>query len=263
MDDNSVLLATWNVNSLRARMDRVMEWIACAKPDILCLQETKMPDSAFPAGIFRDAGYESIHHGDGGWNGVAILSKISLSDADTGFGDGVDELGCRLVSALCGNTRIVSVYVPNGREVGSEYYKGKLEWLANLKRYINTRHVPEERLVICGDFNIAPDDRDVWDPEAFVGLTHVSAPEREALQDLISWGLYDCFRSHYSQSGLYSWWDYRGGAFHQHRGMRIDLVLATGPVAEECSFALMDRTARKGKQPPDHVPVAVWLDMQR
>ncbi|MHB8264153.1 MAG: exodeoxyribonuclease III [Acidimicrobiales bacterium] len=257
---NSVLVATWNVNSLRARMDRVMEWISYADPDILCLQETKMHDAAFPAGIFRDAGYGSIHHGDGGWNGVAILSKIGLSDADAGFGDGVDEMGCRIVSATCGNTRIVSVYVPNGREVGSVYYAGKLEWLACLRQYIDERYTPEERLLICGDFNIAPDDRDVWDADHFIGSTHVSASEREALQGLVSWGLTDCLRIHYQQSGLYSWWDYRGGAFHKHRGMRIDLVLATMPLAGRCSFALMDRNARKGKQPSDHVPVAVWID---
>jgi exodeoxyribonuclease-3 len=256
----SLLLATWNVNSLRARIERVLEWIAYAEPDILCLQETKMNDSVFPADLFSDIGYKSVHYGNGGWNGVAILSRVGLEDPEKGMGKDVDEMGCRVISAVCGGIRIVSVYVPNGREVGSEFYLGKLEWLANLRKYIAHRYNPAGALVICGDFNIAPEDRDVWDKQAFEGATHVSEPERAALNELLSWGLSDCFRLHYPQPGLYSWWDYRGGAFHKHQGMRIDLVLGTVPVLSRCSFSLMDRNARKGDKPSDHIPVMVWLE---
>ncbi len=256
----SLLLATWNVNSLRARLERVLEWIKYAEPDILCLQETKMSDSVFPADVFRDAGYKSIHHGDGGWNGVAILSRVGLDDPEEGMGEDVDEMGCRVVSASCSGIRVVSVYVPNGREVGSRFYYEKLDWMENLKSYIAQHYSPTSSLLVCGDFNVAPDDIDVWDTQVFEGATHVSKPERESLNGLLSWGLFDCFRLRYPQSGLYSWWDYRGGAFHKHQGMRIDLILATKPVLSRCSFSLMDRNARKGEKPSDHIPVMVWLE---
>lgn len=256
----SLILATWNVNSLRARIGRVVEWIEYAEPDILCLQETKMDDSAFPEDVFNDLGYSSVHHGDGGWNGVAILSRVGLEDAEKGMGDRVDEMGCRVVSADCGGISVVCVYVPNGREVGSRFYHEKLDWLATLKSYIAQRYSPTDALIVCGDFNIAPDERDVWDEKAFEGATHVSEPERAALNELLVWGLSDCFRAHYSQADLFSWWDYRGGAFHRHQGMRIDLILATMPVLSRCSFSLMDRNARKGDKPSDHIPVMAWIE---
>lgn len=247
-------VATWNVNSLKIRLPRVEEWLEYAHPDVLCLQETKMADSAFPSMTFSAMGYESTHHGSGRWNGVAILSRVGLEDPMAGFGD-ADTSEARIVSASCGGVRVSSVYVPNGRSVGSEHYQAKLAWLARLREHLDATCDPASPVAVCGDFNVAPEDRDVWDPASFEGATHVSAPERAALAHLEDWGLVDAFRLLCDQDRLYSWWDYRAGDFHQHRGMRIDLVLVTKVLAERCSFALIDRFARKGKLPSDHAPV--------
>ncbi|MGH9128287.1 MAG: exodeoxyribonuclease III [Acidimicrobiales bacterium] len=252
-------VATWNVNSLKARLPRVEEWLGYAQPDVLCLQETKLADAAFPSMTFSALGYESAHHGNGRWNGVAILSRVGMDSPVAGFsGEDASQLSeARIVSATCGGVRVASVYVPNGRSVGSEHYEAKLAWLAALRRHLGESCDPRGPLVVCGDFNIAPDDRDVWDPTSFVGATHVSAPERAALEDLEAWGLVDAFRLLYDQDRLYSWWDYRAGDFHNHRGMRIDLVMVTKVLAEQVSWALVDRFARKGRQPSDHAPVLV------
>ncbi len=256
-------IATWNVNSLRARVGRVEEWLGYARPDILCLQETKLADAAFPALAFGALGYESAHWGQGQWNGVAILSRIGIADVSAGFDLSAASTGpddatgeARVLWATCGGVRVGSVYVPNGRMVGTSHYEAKLHWLECLRRQLAERD-PAEPLVVCGDFNVAPDDRDVWDPTKLHGATHVSPPEREALRALAEWGLVDAFRRRYSQDRLYSWWDYRAGDFHQHRGLRIDLVLATATLAETTSFALIDRNARKGKAPSDHAPLLV------
>jgi exodeoxyribonuclease-3 len=256
-----VRLATWNVNSLNARLARVEEWIGYAAPDVLCLQETKLADAAFPAMAFSALGYESAHFGVGRWNGVAIVSRVGLEQVEPGFAGGVaPELAeGRILSATCGGVRVTSVYVPNGRAVGSVYYEEKLAWLAELRRHLERSASPDDAVAVCGDFNVAPEDRDVWDPAAFAGATHVSEPERAALASLVEWGLVDAFRQLYDEDRLYSWWDYRAGDFHQHRGMRIDLVLVTRPLAERVTFALVDRFARKGKQPSDHAPVLVDL----
>jgi exodeoxyribonuclease-3 len=255
-------IATWNVNSLKARLARVEEWLTYAQPDVLCLQETKLADEAFPAMAFAALGYESAHHGFNQWNGVAVLSKVGIADATTGFGAGVVDPyadDARMLAATCGGIRVVSVYVPNGREVPSEYYDRKLEWFERLAEWVDARFTPSDPLVIMGDFNVAPEDRDVWSVQAFTGATHVTAPERAAVRRLEEWGLVDAFRTIYDQDGLFSYWDYRGGDFHQGRGMRIDLVLATRPVADRVTWALVDRNARKGKQPSDHAPVLVDL----
>lgn len=256
-------IATWNVNSLKVRLPRVEEWLAYAGPDVLCLQETKMADAAFPALGFAALGYQSVHHGNGRWNGVAILSRVGLEHASGAFSgedaSQVDE--ARIVSATCGGVRMASVYVPNGRSVGSEHYEAKLAWLAQLRRHLEATCDPAEPIAICGDFNVAPDGRDVWDPSRFEGSTHVSAAERDALADLERWGLVDAFRVVYAQDQLFSWWDYRAGDFHNHRGMRIDLVLVTRPLAERISYALIDRFARKGDHPSDHAPVLVDIDV--
>lgn len=254
-------LATWNVNSLKARLPRVEEWLAYARPDVLCLQETKLPDEAFPTMAFSALGYESAHHGQGRWNGVAVLSRVGLHDVERGFGDLPDpyEGDARLVAATCGGVRVVCVYVPNGREVGSDFYDRKLAWLGCLREWLARHHAPDEPLALLGDFNVAPEDRDVWSPEAFVGSTHVTGPERAAVAGLREWGLVDAFRRCYEDAGLFTYWDYRRGDFHQHRGMRIDLVLVTEPVAERVVYALVDRNARKGQQPSDHAPVLVDL----
>lgn len=250
-------LVTWNVNSLKARLERVEGWLAMARPDVVCLQETKLSDDAFPALAFEALGYESAHVGQGRWNGVAILSRVGLEDVTPGFDDDDEpDAEARLVWATCGGVRVASVYVPNGRTLDDPHYQYKLAWLARLRRNLDDAHDPADPLVICGDYNVAPDDRDIWDPKAFVGSTHVSDAEREALRELQDWGLDDVFRKHHEPGGLFSYWDYRAGCFHKGQGMRIDLVLASRPVFDACTSALVDRNARKGKPTPsDHAPV--------
>ena len=248
-------LATWNVNSLRARLPRVEEWLAYAQPDVLCLQETKVADAAFPTMPFAALGYEVAHHGTNQWNGVAILSRIGLTGVEPGFGE-----ESRMVSAVCGGLRVVSAYVPNGRSLDSPQYPAKLEWLATLRSWLDSSCRPDEPLAMCGDFNIAPDDRDVYDVSKYIGTTHTSPGERAALADLEAWGLSDAFRSLYQEDRLFTWWDYRAGDFHNHRGMRIDLILVTEPVAKGVRWGIIDRNARKGKLPSDHAPLMVDID---
>jgi exodeoxyribonuclease-3 len=254
-----VRIATWNVNSLNARLPRVEEWLDYARPDVLCMQETKLAEPTFPYGAFATLGYEAAHFGDGRWNGVALASRVGLDDVALGFGDDTDELGCRLIAATCGGVRVHSIYVPNGRSVGSEHYVAKLRWFERLRVLLEERADPADPVAVCGDFNVAPDDRDVWSPKAFEGETHVTPPEREALGALRSWGLEDAFRLQYEDAGLFTWWDYRAGNFHKRQGLRIDLILVTKVLAERFRFALMDRNARKGKGPSDHAPVFVDL----
>jgi exodeoxyribonuclease III len=258
-----VRIATWNVNSLKARLPRVEEWLAYAQPDVLCMQETKLADGAFPALTFGALGYESAHHGQGQWNGVAILSRVGLADVVAGFTDQAEDeqTEARLLWATCAGVRVASVYVPNGRQVGSSHYDEKLEWLGRLHRHMVSACDAQAPLVVAGDFNVAPDDRDVWDVTKLHGGTHVSPPERQAVADLLDWGLVDTFRLKRPEPGIYSWWDYRAGDFHQGRGLRIDLMLATRPLAERAQFALIDRFARKGKLPSDHAPVLVDFDL--
>jgi exodeoxyribonuclease-3 len=257
-------IATWNVNSLKARLPRVEAWLEECQPDILCLQETKLADSAFPALTFSASGYEAVHHGEGRWNGVAILSRVGIDAPASGFAPDDEIMGdeARIVSATCGGVRVASVYVPNGRSLDDPQYEWKLQWLARLRAHLEAACTPSAPVVVCGDFNIAPEDRDVWDPKAVHGATHVSEPERAALADLESWGLVDVFRRHYDDGGLYSWWDYRAGNFHKHLGMRIDLMLVTAPLAERSQWALIDRNARKGQQPSDHAPLIVDFDTE-
>jgi exodeoxyribonuclease-3 len=257
-------IATWNVNSLKVRLPRVEAWLEEAQPDVLCMQETKLTDSAFPALTFSALGYESVHHGEGRWNGVAILSRVGLEAPSAGFAPDDEIMGneARILSATCGGIRVVTVYVPNGREVGHEQYHFKLEWLARLRSHLEAVCDPNTPVVVCGDFNIAPEDRDVWDASAVHGATHVSEPERAALAELMSWGLVDVFRRHFEDTGLYSWWDYRAGNFHKHLGMRIDLMLTTKPLAERSQWALIDRNARKGQSPSDHAPLIVDFDVE-
>jgi exodeoxyribonuclease-3 len=256
-----VRIATWNVNSLKVRLPRVEEWLAEVQPDVVCLQETKLADDAFPALTFAGLGYESAHHGQGQWNGVAILSKVGLEDVVSNFAptSGDPDPDARIITARCGGVRISSVYVPNGRSLDDPHYQYKLAWLAQLRRHLDAVAAPSEPCIVTGDFNIAPDDRDVADPAKHVGATHVSQPERDLLADLCSWGLTDLFRMRYDEPRLFSWWDYRAGDFHQGRGMRIDLVLGSAPVAERLEWAIVDRNARKGTSPSDHAPVLVDL----
>jgi len=255
-----VRIATWNVNSLTGeRIDRVAGWLDIAEPDVLCLQETKLADAAFPALEFHSRGYDAVHHGEGRWNGVAILSRVGLDDAVAGFADGApDDHEARLVTATCGGVRVSSVYVPNGRAVGHEHFRYKLRWLARLRDHIVADGGAEAPRAVCGDVNVAPDDIDVWSVAAFEGSTHVTPEERAAIGELEALGLRDAFREQYpATEGLFSWWDYRAGNFPNHRGMRIDLVLLSSGLADSVTWALIDRNARKGPKPSDHAPLFV------
>ncbi|HMD46350.1 MAG TPA: exodeoxyribonuclease III [Acidimicrobiales bacterium] len=256
-------LATWNVNSLGARLPYVVEWIEANSPDVLCLQETKLADEAFPMAAFADLGYDVAHHGEGRWNGVAIASRVGLADPSRGFEADEDVHGSRIVAATCGGIRVHSVYVPNGRSLEDEQYGFKLAWLARLATYLADRCSPNDEVAVCGDFNVAPEDRDVWDPAATSGGTHVSEPERRALRTLVDWGLEDVFRRHVPEGSVFSWWDYRAGDFHQGRGMRIDLVLLSAAPARRTTAVYIDRNARKkspgANKPSDHAPVVVDL----
>ena len=253
-------------------MPRVEEWLGYADCDVLCLQETKLSDNAFPSMAFQQLGYESFHVGQGQWNGVAILSRVGISDMRAGFVEGLDGSGpadeytsgvlaeARLATATCAGISITSVYVPNGRTIDDPHYRAKLEWLLRLREQCDRTSTADAPAMILGDFNIAPDDRDVPNPAAFKDSTHVTVEERARLRELQEWGFADTFRMLYPDNRLYTYWDYRAGDFHQHRGMRIDLILATRPVAEKVSWALVDRNARKGKLPSDHAPVIVDVD---
>ncbi len=247
-------IATWNVNSLKARLPKVTEWLERREVDVLLMQETKLADDAAPELAFRIAGYELAHHGEGRWNGVAIASRVGLADVERGFAGVPDPDGARFVSATCGGVRFASCYAPNGREVGSEFWLAKLGWFGRLRDWLAGRD-PAEALVLGGDFNVAPADLDVWDPAAFVGATHVTDEERAAFDALLAWGLVDVYRVHHPEGGRFSWWDYRAGAFHKGQGMRIDHLLATRTVASRVTVAEIDRDARKNPIPSDHAPV--------
>lgn len=258
-----MLVATWNVNSLKARMPRVEEWIDEVRPDVLCLQETKMSDAQFPALDFERMGYTTAHHGQGRWNGVAILSRVGLEGVVAGFDDGREpDPDARAIWATCGGVRVASLYIPNGREVDHDHYRYKLDWLGRLRAHLDAHHRPDERLVVMGDWNVAPTDLDVWSPAAFEGGTHVTPAERAALADVVDFGLVDTLRRRYPEGGIYSFWDYRNGDFHQRRGMRIDYLLSTVPMAELVTADLVDRNARKGTKPSDHAPVMAWFDLE-
>jgi exodeoxyribonuclease III len=257
-----VRLATWNVNSIKQRVPRLLPWLDQRQPDVVCLQETKLADDALAKLLgdqFASRGYEFATRGEAQWNGVAILSKVGLDDVVTGVADapGYPNPEARAVSATCGGIRVHSLYVPNGRVPDSDHYRYKLEWLAALAQ--DLRSDPKDA-VVCGDMNIAPTDEDVFDPQAYVGQTHVTGPERDALAQLQELGLRDVVRDRWPGKRVFTYWDYRAGMFHQDLGMRIDLVLATAPVAERVRAAWVDRHARKGSGPSDHAPVIVDLD---
>jgi exodeoxyribonuclease III len=257
-----VRIATWNVNSLKQRLPRLLPWLDQRKPDVVCLQETKLADDAFfelLGDALSDRGYTTAAHGEPAWNGVAILSRVGLDDVVAGIegAPGFPNPEARAVSATCDGVRVVSVYVPNGRTPGSEHYQYKLAWLASLRDAVAAG--PND-VVVCGDMNIAPTDEDVFDPDAYVGQTHVTPPERAALAELEAVGLHDVVRDRWPGKRVFTYWDYRAGMFHQDLGMRIDLVLAGDPVAERVRAAWVDRQARKGSGPSDHAPVIVDLD---
>jgi len=257
-----VRVATWNVNSVKQRVPRLLPWLDQRQPDVVCLQETKLADSAFSKLLGAELsgrGYEVALHGQPQWNGVAILSRAGLDDLAAGIpgAPGFPDPEARAITATCGGVRVHSVYVPNGRVPGSDHYRYKLAWLAALTEMVGTG--PEQAMV-CGDMNIAPTDADVFDPAAYAGQTHVTGPERDALASLQALGLHDVVRDRWPSQRVFTYWDYRAGMFHQDLGMRIDLVLATSPVAGRVRAAWVDRQARKGTAPSDHAPVIVDLD---
>ncbi len=258
----SVRIATWNVNSLKQRVPRLLPWLDERRPDVVCLQETKLADDAFREVVgdeLANRGYEVAAHGETAWNGVALLSRAGLEDVVAGIegAPGFPHPEARAIAATCGGVRVVCVYVPNGREPGSDHYAYKLQWLESLRAMVGARPGPT---VVCGDMNIAPTDQDVFDPAAYVGQTHVTPPEREALGRLEALGLHDVVRERWPKERVFTYWDYRAGMFHQDCGMRIDLVLASDDVAGRVKAAWVDRHARKGKGPSDHAPVIVDLD---
>lgn len=219
-----------------------------------------MTDAAFPALTFSEMGYDSVHFGQGQWNGVAIISKVGIGDVVANFAIGEPDAEARIITARCGGCLIASVYVPNGRALDNDHYQYKLRWMKQLKDHLGAIAKTVDDVVVAGDFNIAPADIDVWDPQALLGSTHVSEPERQVLADLCSWGLIDIFRRQHPDEQLYSWWDYRNGSFHKGHGMRIDLMLTSESLAERTSWSVMDRNARKGDSPSDHAPVIIRIE---
>jgi exodeoxyribonuclease-3 len=257
-----VRIATWNVNSVKQRIPRLLPWLDQRRPDVLCLQETKVSDDVFAELLGTELaarGYDAATHGTAQWNGVAILSRVGLADVVVGLpgAPGFPDPEARALAATCGGIRVHSVYVPNGRVPGSDHYRYKLAWLASLREAVAAG---PEASVVCGDMNIAPADEDVFDPDAYIGQTHVTPAERAALAELQTVGLHDVVRDHWPTERAFTYWDYRAGMFHQDLGMRIDLVLASAPVAERVKAAWVDRHARKGSGPSDHAPVIADLD---
>lgn len=251
-------LASWNVNSLNVRLPQVLDWLSQAQPDLLGLQETKLPDERFPVAALRAAGYEAAFSGQKTYNGVAVLSRAPIAEVVTDI-PGLEDPQRRVLAATLGDLRFINLYVPNGQAVGSEKYAYKLDWLARLRRWIAEEHARHPRLVVVGDFNIAPEDRDVHDPEAWHEQVLCSTPEREALQGLLALGLSDSFRCFAQAEGVFSWWDYRMNNFRRNRGLRIDLILTSPGVTRQLGASYVDRTPRGWARPSDHAPVVAEL----
>jgi exodeoxyribonuclease III len=254
-------LATWNVNSIRAREERLLRWLGKHQPDVLCLQELKVTDDAFPLLPIRALGYHAAVHGQKTYNGVAVLSREEPAEVERGFGDGGDDTQARLVMARVGSVHVVSAYIPNGSEVGSDKWAYKMEWMRRLRAWLDRRFAKSDLVALCGDFNVAPEARDVHDPAEWEPSVLFHPEARAALENVRAWGLVDAFRQHHEGPGFYTWWDYRMLAFPKGRGLRIDHVLLSAPLAARCVSALIDRDERKGKLPSDHAPVVVELDV--
>jgi exodeoxyribonuclease-3 len=250
-----VRIATWNVNSIRARLERLLTWLAKQRPDVVCLQELKVVDEAFPYEPLREAGYHSAVLGQKTYNGVAILSRVQPTNVERGLSDDLVDPQARLIAATIEGIHILSAYVPNGETVGSEKYAYKLEWLGRLRDHLARGFSPTAPVALCGDFNVARDDRDVARPEEWGNsvLCHIDA--RQALERVREWGFTDVFRERHPEGGIYSWWDYRAGAFPRNDGLRLDHIFATEPLARRSTAAEVDREERKGSKPSDHAPV--------
>ena len=255
----AVKLVTWNVNSIRQRLERLLALLERHAPDVVCLQETKVVDADFPAEALRTAGYASVFAGQKAYNGVAILSKTAASEVASGFRDGGDDEQARLLAATVSDVRVICAYVPNGQAVGTEKYAYKLAWFERLRRLLEREAAPARPLALVGDFNVAPADADVHDPEAWRGQVLCSDPERQALARVLEWGLVDAFRTHYPDRVAFTWWDYRELGFPKNRGLRIDHVLLTRPLAAKLADVVIDREERKGKGASDHAPVLALL----
>lgn len=253
-------LATWNVNSMNVRLPHVLEWLATVQPDVLCLQETKQEDHKFPYEALRDAGYQAVHAGQKTYNGVAILSRHDMTDVQMGM-PGWDDPQQRLISATINGIRIMSAYVPNGQSVGSEKYDYKLAWLHHLQQHLANELARYPQLAILGDYNIAPDDRDVFDPNVWHGQVLVSEAERASFQQILNLGLYDSFRLFDQPDGAFSWWDYRMAAFRRNLGVRIDHILVNHSLKHQCEACWVDKAPRKLERPSDHAPVVLQLKL--
>ncbi len=252
-------VASWNINSLRKRQDRLFTWLEANKPDIVCLQETKCPDEQFPVLALQAAGYHSVYHGEKSYNGVAILSKNESRDVRPSLCDEVVDPQARVIAATVSNIRVFSVYAPNGRAVGSPAYDYKINWYGRLRACLSKEESAD--LIVCGDFNVAPEDVDVHDPELWRGAIMCSNGERTAFRQLCEGSLKDTLRLHHKEGGLFSWWDYRMLSFPKNRGLRIDAILANKSLARRCAAAGIDRELRKGKEPSDHAPVWAEFDL--
>ena len=248
-------IATWNVNSITAREPVVLRWLKEARPDVLCLQETKCIDEKFPRANFEALGYRVESHGQPTYNGVAILSLLPAEDVQRGFPDEEEGSHSRLIAGTVGGVRVVNVYVPNGQSVGTEKYKFKLDWLARLRDYLDEHLWADDEALLCGDFNVAPEDRDVHDPDLWRGRILFSEPEKKAIRHVQEWGFTDAFRMHEPRPGFYSWWDYRAGGFRRNEGLRIDHVWVSEPLAARCKRAWIDREPRGWERPSDHTAV--------
>lgn len=253
-------IVTWNINSIRARSERFFGWLEREKPDVLCVQETKVEDALFPLEAVEKAGYHAAIWGQRSYNGVAILSTQPIADVTRGFGDGVEDAEARVIAGTTHGIRVVNVYVPNGQDLESEKYPYKLAWYGRLRAYLDRTAAPGDPLALFGDMNVTPDDRDVWSPAAWAGKIHCSEPERAALANVLGFGLVDLFRAKNGDEKKYSWWDYRGVSFFKDQGLRIDLVAVTQPLAARTTACTIDRTARKGQDASDHAPVVAILD---
>jgi exodeoxyribonuclease-3 len=251
-------IASWNINSLRKRQDRLFAWLEAMKPDVVCLQETKCPDELFPTLALQAAGYRSAYHGEKSYNGVAILAKSELRDVRSSFCDEVVDPQARVIATTIGRIRVFSIYAPNGQAVGSPAYEYKLHWYRRLKDCIAKEKTTD--VVVCGDFNVAPEDIDVYDPGLWRGAIMCSNGERAAFQELCNIGLGDTLRIHHKDDQLFTWWDYQMRAFEKNRGLRIDAILASEELAKKCIAAGVDREMRKGKDPSDHAPV--WAEFR-
>jgi exodeoxyribonuclease-3 len=249
-------IVSWNINSLRKRQDRLFAWLETTQPDIVCLQETKCPDGQFPALALEAAGYRSAYHGEKSYNGVAILAKNRVEDVRASLCDEIIDPQARVIAATVGQLRVFSIYAPNGQAVGSPAYEYKLQWYRRLRHCIAKEKLSD--LVVCGDFNVAPQDIDVYDPDLWRGAIMASEPERAAFRDLCNLGLQDTLRIHHEEGALFSWWDYQMRAFEKNRGLRIDAVLANEGLAKRCVASGVDREMRSGKDPSDHAPV--WAE---